>query len=110
MCGDIKKKNADLIGVGAVAPAEWLLLRGNKSGQLRGGLCGRRRWRVQGARVEAARVGLLFLFDALVTENQVYQVFFFPAGVSWDVMEQQVLSQVPDPQTHEPRPLKGGRL
>lgn len=60
--------------------------------------------------MEAACVGLLFLLDALVTEDQVYQVFFFPAGVTWDVVEQQVLSQVPDPQTHEPRPLKCGRL
>lgn len=60
--------------------------------------------------MEAARFGLLFLHDALVTENQVHQVFFFPAGVSGDVVEQQVLSQVPDPQAHEPRPLEGGRL
>lgn len=60
--------------------------------------------------MQAARVGLLFLLDALVAEHQVDQVFFFPAGVSRDAVEQQVLSQVPDPQTHEPRPLEGGGL
>lgn len=46
--------------------------------------------------MEAACVGVLLFLNALVTEDQVHKVFFFPTGVGGDVTEQQVLTQVPD--------------
>lgn len=85
-----------LVGIRAVTPTERLLLRGDESRQLWGRLRGGRCRRIQGAWVEAACVRVLLFLNALVTEHQVHQVFFFPAGIGGDVAEQQVLTQVPD--------------
>lgn len=56
--------------------------------------------------MKAAAISMLLFFTSLVTQNQIDQVFFFPARVDGDIMEQQVLPQLPDSQAHEPWPLK----
>lgn len=95
-----------LISVRAITPAERLILRGNVSRKVGCGLGGQRCRYIKKIGVKAAPICMLLFFNPLVTQHQIYQVFFFPARVDGDIMEQQVLPQVPDSQAHEPWPLK----
>lgn len=95
-----------LISVRAIAPAERLILRGNVSRKVGCGLGGQRCRYIKKIGVKAAPICVLLFLNPLVTQHQIYQVFFFPARVDGDVMEQQVLPQVPHSQAHEPWPLE----